>query len=319
MRRSSSLLLSSKDALPGFVLGGDGVVSRSMDGVTWGSTISMPTYSGLAMQAMAYSQSLKRLIGVASTGTVVVWFTSDDGGLTWSAGSLFSGSAGSTSVYDVLWASDLGKFFVSGADFFPGPFYESTDGVSWSSSGAPGYGGFLGRNLVLGVLAMSASGSRILYSSTGATWNTGTSSPSGDGSSMGFAPSLGANGRFAAGSVDGELYTSDDGVSWTSRTPNVSTSNINAFAWSPTLNLWVLVADGGKLRTSPDGITWTDRDAAISAIFSTANLLRAAWSPLAGLFAIVSQNLIATSPDGVTWTQRTSPLPTNTIRSIIGL
>jgi len=85
--------------------------------------------------------------------------------------------------------------------------------------------------------------------------------------------------------------------------PNATAST--GIAWSPLLNLFVVVFQTGDYRvfTSPDGINWTARTAATQEQWQAV-----AWSPELAIFCAVSYDGgIATSPDGINWTSRTAP------------
>lgn len=93
-------------------------------------------------------------------------------------------------------------------------------------------------------------------------------------------------------------------LEWTERT--APTSTWRDIAYSPSLNLYVAVADVGtdRVMTSTDGITWFARTASDTA----AGWRSVTWSPALNLFVAVAYtgtNRIMTSPNGVTWTTRT--------------
>ncbi len=111
------------------------------------------------------------------------------------------------------------------------------------------------------------------------------------------------------GGSGSKILTSPDGITWTSRTsPNAGLFN-NCVAYSPTLNLLVLVGDGRfsspYIFTSPDGITWTSRTGPAGV-----NWTNITWGN--GLFVATAQNTnnaatsVMTSPDGITWTARSA-------------
>ena len=50
------------------------------------------------------------------------------------------------------------------------------------------------------------------------------------------------------------IYTSVDGIGW--NVHNMPTDELNAVAWSDTLNLHVAVGKEGLIMSSPDGVTW---------------------------------------------------------------
>lgn len=98
----------------------------------------------------------------------------------------------------------------------------------------------------------------------------------------------------------GKYATStDDGLTWTERTNNVSVSNSYCVGYSPTLNLFVWGANLGKILTSPDGITWTERPVFGSSY--TQNPRVAKWVPTIGKFIVGYNTQVAVSSDGINW------------------
>lgn len=127
-----------------------------------------------------------------------------------------------------------------------------------------------------------------------------------DGSSLwlsvAWAPSLGLLCAVATG---GQVMTSPDGITWTTRT--APEANLwRDVCWSPGLALFVAVAASGtnRVMTSPDGIAWTARSAA-----AANQWYGVTWAPSLSLFAAVSidgANRVMTSPDGSAWTSRSA-------------
>lgn len=107
--------------------------------------------------------------------------------------------------------------------------------------------------------------------------------------------------KFVMTAASGKVFTSSDGTSWTTTTSGLA-YDLEALAYSPSLDLFVGVGSSGKIYTSPDATTWTLRTS------GTTNYLHAvAYSSSLGLFvAAGNSGTIVTSPDGVTWTVRTS-------------
>lgn len=95
--------------------------------------------------------------------------------------------------------------------------------------------------------------------------------------------------------------TASSGDTWTEHPLDVTGSNWDDIAWSPSLGLFAIVGDGGVM-TSSDGATWTKVDA-------RSGLRGIAWSPELGVFAVVSRNgdSLLYSTDGITWRTATNP------------
>lgn len=102
---------------------------------------------------------------------------------------------------------------------------------------------------------------------------------------------------------NGGIYTSPDGVAWTTRVQGVDATGVGlslwGVAWSPPLQR--LVAVGlGHLRTSDDGgATWTTRSTTPIAGTTLNDVI---WA--GAQFVAVGSGVILTSPDGLAWTAR---------------
>ena len=96
--------------------------------------------------------------------------------------------------------------------------------------------------------------------------------------------------------LDGRIFTSTDGISWTRRTSGVD-KQLYDIAYGN--GLFVVVGVDGTLLTSPDGITWTTRT-----IPNVYHYYGVAYS--GSVFVAVSSNCIIYSYDGITWTAEES-------------
>lgn len=113
------------------------------------------------------------------------------------------------------------------------------------------------------------------------------------------------------GVLTGFVFTSPDGLTWTSRTPAANN-------WWKDITygngLFVAVSDtgtGNRVMTSPDGINWTSRNSAMNA-----NFTGVAYGN--GVFVAVASGgviggVVMTSPDGITWTQQNFNVGTLTV------
>jgi hypothetical protein len=114
---------------------------------------------------------------------------------------------------------------------------------------------------------------------------------------------IATNGSIYVGVAGSSIFSSTDGIFWTSRPSGVA-STINSVIFAN--SLFVVVSNNGTIVTSTDGITWTVRP--VPPHFSAAPILTSAAFG-AGLWVVVGSNgYIITSPDGITWTQQSTPL-----------
>ncbi len=117
-----------------------------------------------------------------------------------------------------------------------------------------------------------------------------------------------AAGSFAAVGAGGAIFTSSDGISWTSQTaPSGFSSNLNAVtgyaayqnnSTTPGLR-WIAVGDGGSSIYSLDGINWVTGG-------STTQTLRAITQTAGTYFAVGDAGTIVSTSDGITWTTHTN-------------
>jgi hypothetical protein len=120
----------------------------------------------------------------------------------------------------------------------------------------------------------------------------------------------GSNLYVAAGS-GGQLFTSPDGITWTSRTSGFGSNSINKVAYGN--GLWVAVGTQGTITTSSDGITWTARTANMST-----NQLRdvkyanSVWVVVGAGGGTTDTGGITYSSDGITWTRKSQSITVGT-------
>ena len=123
----------------------------------------------------------------------------------------------------------------------------------------------------------------------GTFWNNQDSGIFGNINSVANSGSL-----FAAVTNAGEIATSPNGYTWTTRTSPVSGIALNSIVWSN--SQFVAVGNNGSIVTSSNGITWTLRSSG-----TVASLTGVAWS---GSNYLAVGAAILTSSDGVSWTLR---------------
>ncbi len=111
-----------------------------------------------------------------------------------------------------------------------------------------------------------------------------------------WAPSLGI---FCAVNTNA-VYTSSNGISWTSRTP-ASSNSWYSICWSESLKLFCAVSttgNGNRVMTSPDGITWTSRTSAADVYWASV-----CWAEELSIFCAISNSSAEAmiSSDGINW------------------
>lgn len=192
--------------------------------------------------------------------------------------------------------------------------YSSTDGLSWDIVStipvpAPTPSVPLSFNSVedlvwtgtffCGVGQRSASfgqGGRIVRSADGFTWTSLSESAAGyeEYRAVGWSGSV-----LCAVGGNTRISTSNDGLSWTNRTPPNITRNLFGVAFGN--STWVAVGEAGKVLTAAEaGVTWTDRT-----LGASTNLSSVAFGN--GLFVAVGGISVYTSPNGILWTLRSQP------------
>jgi photosystem II stability/assembly factor-like uncharacterized protein len=148
-------------------------------------------------------------------------------------------------------------------------------------------------------------------SATGQLWQSGNLASSGDFSGVSWADAhfvvVGGSCRLFVFLCTGVIFTSPDGLNWTSQhTP--TSQHLAGVAWSGTR--LVAVGESGTILRSPDGITWTAQDAGITGdlaavVWSDARFVAVGGSCRLGVF--LCSATIFTSPDGLTWTSQPAP------------
>ena len=156
---------------------------------------------------------------------------------------------------------------------------------------------------VLTADSTTASGTKWATPASGSITWTGRKAPASGGVLNDFVYN-GSNLYVAVGS-GGNLFSSPDAITWTSRTSGFGVNDINSVAYGN--GVFVAVGSNGTITTSTDGITWTARTAGVS----TNTLWRVRY--INSLFIAVGAGAnggtggITTSTDGTTWTKRTTP------------
>jgi hypothetical protein len=176
--------------------------------------------------------------------------------------------------------------------------WSSTNAYHWDGQLSTSSSGGLGQpymaEFLNGYHFIGGDGGHFRYSTTGTNW----SSPIDIGfvgrsiRSMTYG-----NETYVVAGTEGQLVTSTNLTTWTTRNSNAVGNNLQAAAYGNNL---FLVAGGNQLRSSTDGVTWELRNP------GTGNAIYALQFAN-GIFVMAGDFFVATSPSGVTWTIRNNP------------
>jgi hypothetical protein len=273
----------------------------------------------VAFQEVAYSQSLRRFVAVANSGTAAQRVaTSDDGGITWTARS----AANANNWVSVVWAPELNLFVAVAATASVNSVMTSSDGITWTQRTTPNQSYscvcWAPEIRLFVATATSGTGQRIITSPDGITWTSRTTPADNGWSSVCWAAE---QGKFVAVSANGTTrsMTSFNGINWT-LSPSPQNNEYTAVCWSAERGVFFAVASFfTRGAFSYDGFTWFN-----ILTIQTYTFLGCRWIPEWGLFVAVGiQNSttgrVVTSPDLITWTIRTPTGGTSTAIALRGL
>lgn len=162
------------------------------------------------------------------------------------------------------------------------------------------------RGSALPVQWVSVGDSGALYTSSERTPTVWTSRTSSFGSTNINSVATDGLGTWVTVGASGKIASSTDGITWTQRTSQFSTSPISWVAYGG--GTWVASGNAGKLSTSTDGVTWTAVAPATSGWSTSYAVGNVAYGN--GVWVGVNANgtvRTATDPTGA-WTSRTNPL-----------
>lgn len=122
-----------------------------------------------------------------------------------------------------------------------------------------------------------------------------------------YAIAYNGSNLFVAVGANGVLFTSPDGLTWTSRTSGFGSNYVINVAYGN--GLWVAVGGNGTITTSTDGITWTARTSNMGTNeirgITYANSL---WVAVGAGGGTTNTGGITYSTDGITWTRKSQSL-----------
>jgi hypothetical protein len=175
----------------------------------------------------------------------------------------------SSVVMTVKWISELKIFVAVG---YSGELFTSPDAVNWTSR-TSGFSTSIIHDIAysssLGMLVAVGAGGKVGRSTDGGvTWTTSIAIPNAYNQfALDWSPTLGV---FASSGQFGAIYTSSDGITWTSRY-NTGNSQ-NGMVWIPELSKFVTAGSSGSWYTSNNGTSWTNT-------YNSANVYAVTWSP----------------------------------------
>jgi len=283
--------------------GGNGQIRTSTDAITWVTrTSNLPNdYTGI-IESIAYGNGLWVANSNINTGVVA---TSTDA-ITWTTRKI-TASALATQFYGIIHANN--KFYMGS--------YSYTDVISSSSLNTeanipltiktdytPIYNQRESNLGGLSIKQLSYGSNLWVIASSAGNIRTSTDAITWTTRTSNFGNTnirtvSWGNNLWVAAGYTGQLRTSTDGTTWTTRTSTFGNTQIETVAYGN--NLWVAAGYAGQLRTSTDAITWTTR----TSNFGATNIRNVAYGN--NLWAAGGYNgQIRTSTDGTTWTTRTS-------------
>ncbi len=285
----------------------NGILLSSPDAVTW--TARTSNFGNNIFRGVIFDSALT--LFVAYGDNTISFVTSPDG-TTWT-----------TRAHNLALAcnqiiSTAGPLLVAvSSTSSAGKISTSTNGTAWTARTTNAinilmtvaFGG--GMYVAAGGGGATSSGSDCVSSPDGTTWTSRQTEVNGaSGSAQGIPAGVSyLNSLFVAHGTRGHIATSTDGLTWTQRSVNTtSTFTKSAFG----AGVWFVCGTAGVGYSSPDGTTWTSRTTQFSANAITGiifdNSLFVMWGVL---------GLISTSTDGLTWVARTSAMGTNAINAVV--
>lgn len=281
------------------VVGEGGFVFSSPDGITWTARTSGTT---LNLLSIAWSGSI--FVAVGASGVIL----SSPDGVTWT-----SRTSGTTNnINAVAWGNGT---FVAVTTNSSDSIRRSADGINWTTP-SPAVTGANGNTIAfgLGLFVVLGNNRMTNYSTDGLTWSSGTST--GAPTNLSYQSVIYAGNRFLAGTFSttgpvASIYSSTNGINWTSQNTNPTTSEWN------TVSCWlsapgrVMGFGDGRLNNSAAVVT-TDGGTTVTNLLTGNNngLLCIASSGsrfVAGGFTtnLSGTNSLMYSNDGVTWVSTT--------------
>jgi hypothetical protein len=263
------------------------LISVSRDGATWSRAAVQVT--DMFLKAVAYGNNRFVAVGFVEPGRPVILTSSD--GVTWASG---HGSASGSSLWGVTYGN--GAFVAVGMGNM---VLTSPDGVTWTERNWSARSGCL-MGVAYGNGTFVALGDGpILTSPDGVTWTERTTQVDNTGR---FTTITWGNGAFLAGSNNGTLLRSTDGIAWSTLTYPELGMIIETVTYGN--GTFVAFTMAGGIVTSPDGVTWTERaSTAIKGGLKAITYNNGMFIAVGIIYTHYETCTTASSPDGATWTE----------------
>jgi len=236
---SSSLKLLLRSCIVG------GGASSTTDGVNWLDVVAFPFASG----CIAWSDEEAQFSGVQIGGT---GYTSSGDGVTWAV------VQNTTGVFDagsVLYSPVSNRFY-SGTDEVNNRIYSSLNGAFYEANTSNREA----REFAFGngvTVAIGSNGPQYITAAAAGslTWTNSTATFSAE--SVAFSEELGYFVAVPRGGVLTNVFTSVDGINWTTHTNAFNTTDDKRFIlWIPALSMFLAGGDSEYLGISKDGLTF---------------------------------------------------------------
>lgn len=277
-----------------------GSIIISPDADTWSNVTSGTSNS---LNDVDYNNNL--IIAVGNYGTIVT----SANGTTWTTRTstqtyTSNGSTVSATIptpYNLKGISWINDRWVATGEY--STVITSTDGISWSYGFTDTFRA-MAKSTTLWVIV--GDGGVIYYIDTNVDATTPVITTSPTSNNLYDVIYSTNDSQFVAVGASGTIVTSNNGVSWSTKTSGTSYSLRRILYDSPN-DLYIAVGDHGTILTSSDAITWTSKTSGVTTDLNGIGL----WTGTRTYIVVGQNGTVLTSPNGNTWTTRSSGISSN--------
>ena len=269
-------------------LGSAGTASNTVSSITFSSQWNQNT-TPTNVSAAAYGA------GLYVFGNLSGDMYSSPDLVTWTS----RGNIGPVYVRAIIWNGS--NFIATGANIGGGTgiIATSPDGITWTARTSPTT---TNRDVAFGAanIIVSASNNGIYSSTDYTTWTLRQNNSYTAVAHNGLA--VGSGSLFVGVGFSSVIFTSPDGITWTSRSNPGGQFTSVAYG----NGMWVVTAESGTILSSPDGITWTQRVSSTFYSGTAHNVNSVAYNngrfvaTTSGAMSEVTGGFLI-STDGITW------------------